>query len=183
MEAARSTSRRRDRRVKPALERRDPQRYAEQRVPRVAPLLRAIECYEPHDARGGDRQPDRIERIRIDHADDRYRGDVVEDGQCQQEHPQLGRAARADDGKRSEQERGVRADHDSPAPGFFARRIERQIEQGGDDHAPQRRGGGDEYAPTVGQLAHRKFATDFEPDDEEEQRHQSVVHPVAKIHR
>ena len=43
--------------------------------------------------------------------------------------------------------------------------------------------GGDDDAAAVGQLADRQLAPHLEPDDEEEQRHQPVVDPVAEVHR
>ena len=38
-------------------------------------------------------------------------------------------------------------------------------------------------APALAQLAEVELALGLQPDDEEEERHQSLVDPVAQVHR
>ncbi len=124
-----------------------------------------------------------VEVLRVRDADDADRDDVVEDHQGEEEHPQLGGRGRADERQGPEEERGVAADDDAPPVGRLPAGVHRQVEQGR-QHQPADAGehGQDEAAP-LGELADGEVAAHLEADDEEEQRHQAVVDPVAEVHR
>ncbi len=55
------------------------------------------------------------------------------------------------------------------------------VDQGRDEHAAQRRGQRECGAPKLAQLPAVDLATDLEPDDEEEDRHQPVVDPEMEV--
>ena len=83
----------------------------------------------------------------------------------------------------AERERGVRRHRRSPAVGARAAGVEREIDHDRNGHAPERRRRGNRQPPTFAQLAEVELALGLEPDDQEEQRHQPLVDPVAQVER
>jgi hypothetical protein len=171
-----------DRRVQPRLVRRHPQRQADQQVRGRAPFGAGGEDGERDHAGRGDGERDEVDRVGVGDADDRHGDDVVEHRERQQEHAQLGRAARADDRERAEQERRVGADHDAPAVRRLAGRADQQVQQRRHDDPARRGDGGHDDPAAVGQLPDRELAPHLEADDEEEDRDQPVADPVAEVH-
>ena len=86
-------------------------------------------------------------------------------------------AERADDADR---ERDVGGHRDAPA----ARRAapgDRQVDRGRHGHPADRRGDGEHRRPAGGQVAGGHLPADLQADEDEEERHQPVVHPVAQV--
>jgi hypothetical protein len=164
------------------LDGRDPEHDADAEVDRAAPDPgpRQRRDRDQGSARDGDR--DDVEVAGVDDPDQRHGHDVVGDGQCQQEDPQLGRDPRPDDRQRAEHEGGVGRDHHAPAASRVAGRGNRQVDQRRHDHAADSGDRRDRHAPAIGQLADRQLAAHLEPDHEEEQRHQPVADPVGEVH-
>jgi hypothetical protein len=67
------------------------------------------------------------------------------------------------------------------APGTT--RVERQVQADGTRHGGHRHEGERGEAPALAQLPDGDLALGLEPDDEEEERHQPLVDPVAQVHR
>ena len=111
------------------------------------------------------------------------RGDVVDDHQREQEHAQSRRAVAADEREDAERERGVGADRDAPALRVGRTAVEREIDERRRDDAADRGDDRRRQTPPLAQLAHVELAPDLEADDEEEERHQAVVDPVAEVQR
>ena len=170
-----------ERRVDPGLERREPHACADDRVGGRAPDAEPAE--EEHDAEqpDGDTERDRVDALRVDAGDDGERADVVRDREGQDEDAEAKRAAAAEERDHAERERGVGRDHDPPALARVAR--EREVGERGHDHPADRRRDRNADTAAVAELAHVELAADLEPDDEEEERHQAVVHPVAEVLR
>ena len=82
----------------------------------------------------------------------------------------------------AERERDVRRHRDPPARGARAlrHRARGRAAPGRPSRRPPRPPGS-AAARRSPQLARRELALDLEPDDEEEQRHQAVVHPVSEV--
>src|SRR5690606_20570791 len=166
--------------VHPALEDGGPQRDAEDDVggdaadPQFA--QRRDEREQHHrGAQRGQRQVGGVEQ-----RDDGDGQDVVGDGQGQQEHPERGGAAGTDDRDQAEGERGVGADRDAPAHGAGPARVERQVDQGGADHAADGGADRDHDDAPFAQFAEGEFAGQLQADGEEEQHHQAVVDPLVQ---
>lgn len=114
-----------ERRVDARFKCRYPDDEADGQIGTVAPEAHPRQHCE--DAEPGDhhRERDQVDRFRIDGADHRDGDDVVDDGEGQQEDPQLGRAA-TDYRQRPEQEGGVGGDDDAPARGGVAAAVDQE---------------------------------------------------------
>ena len=120
-----------------------------------------------------------LDVIGVEQRDHAQRADVVDDGQGQQEDPQPGRVLGPDDRQRADQERGVGGDHHTP--GTCVRRRDglnsRKTTAGTMSPA---------IAATTGTAARARSVSSpmanstlhLQPDDEEEERHQTVVDEV-----
>jgi hypothetical protein len=106
---------------------------------------------------------------------------VVDDRDGQEEDAQPGGCPAADHGQHAERERRVGRHRDAPAGRRVARPVERQVDQHGHRHAAHTCQYRQRDALALAQLAHVEFPPGLEADDEEEQRHQSVVDPVAQV--
>ena len=83
-------------------------------------------------------------------------------------------------GQHPEREGDVGRHGDAPTVGARAADVERQVEQRRDDHAAEGAAAG--RPPPGARAAGRdQLALDLQADDEEEQRHQAVVDPVAEV--
>ncbi len=171
----------RDRRVQARFDRGDPENGADDCIDGAAPDPEAAEDDDDHETGDPDRDRDEIDRVGVDGADHGDRGDVVGDRQRQQEDAQLGRAIRADERERAEQERRVGPDHHAPAVRRLAGGVEREIQQRGQHHAADCGDPGNDEPAALGELAHRQLTADLQSDHEEEGRHQPVVDPVGEI--
>ena len=61
--------------------------------------------------------------------------------------------------------------------------VEREVDRDRHHHPPDRGDHGDRQPLALAQLAHVHLALGLEPDDEEEERHQPLVDPVAQVGR
>ena len=118
----------------------------------------------------------RVEVLGVDERDDAERPDVIDDGEREEEDAEPAGNARSDEGESSYEERRVRRYDDSP-------RV-LMTRSGRDDHEQERRDGktghGRDHrhhcAGPARELADGELAPHLEPDGEEEDRHQGVVH-------
>ena len=85
--------------------------------------------------------------------------------------------------ERAERERGVGRHRRAPAARAVAARVERQEDRDRHRHAAERGGHGDPDPPPLAQLAQVELALGLEPDDEEVERHQALVDPLAQLVR
>ena len=139
--------------------------------------------HEDGDAveRNGDRERGEGEVVGVGERDDEERGDVVDDHQREQEHAQSRRAVAADEREDPEREGGVGSDRDAPTLRVGRTAVEREIDERGCDDAADRGDDRRRQTPPLTQFAHVELAPDLEADDEEEERHQAVVDPVAQV--
>ena len=172
-----------DRGVHAGLEGRDPEHEDDQDVGRRLPHPRAVEDDQDDQARRGDGQRAHREVVGVDDADHADRDDVVDDGQREQEDPQLRRHRRPDQRHHAQQEGGVGADHGAPAGGLLTGGVEREEDRGRHEHAGDAGDERDDGAAAVGELADGELLADLEADHEEEHDHQAVVDPVVQVHR
>ena len=117
----------------------------------------------------------------VDGGDDQQRPQVIEDGQGEQEHPQPRGYSRREQRQRPERERGVRRHRRPPAASPCAAGIEREVDEHRRKHPAERCHHGDRQPLALAELTGVELALGLEPDDEEEERHQAVVHPVAEV--
>lgn len=159
-----------------------PERDGHQHVGRGLPDLPAAEEPEGDEAGGGNHQGHGVELLGVHRPDHAHRHDVVDHRQHEEEDPQLGRADRAHERERPEEEGGVRADDHAPAAGRLPVGREQEVEQRREEHAAEPGDQGDDDATAPGELTDRELAPHLEADHEEEQRHGAVVDPVAQVH-
>ena len=91
------------------------------------------------------------------------------------------RAAGSDQREHAEREGGVGRHGGSPAVRPVAAGVERQVDQDRQRHAPDRCAQRDRDPPPLAQLPHVELALGLEPEDQEEERHQALVHPVPQV--
>ena len=170
-----------DRRMDSRLEQCDPERQRDDEVGRAVPD--AGSSHEDGDdvQRDRDRQRGEREVVGVRHGDDQERGDVVDDDERQQEDAQPRRAVAADESEDAEGERGVGPDRDAPALRAGCAAVEREVDQRRRDDAADRGDDRCREPAAFAQLAHVELAPDLQADDEEEERHQPVVDPVAQL--
>jgi hypothetical protein len=94
----------------------------------------------------------------------------------------LGGCGWPDECQGAEQKGSVSADHDAPAPSSFPIRGDQQREQGGNHDPADAREHRQDHPATVGELSDGEVPAHLPADDEEEDRHETVVDPVAKVH-
>ena len=168
-------------RIDSGLEERDPERGPEHRIDE--PAMRAQRARDEDRDEAPDRDDEGAddERVRVRRRDHEERDDVVDDDDREHERAESVREARADERQHAERERRVRGHHGPPAVRGATAGVEGEVDQHGRGHPAD---SGDErqrHAAALAQLAHVELAARFEPDDEEEERHQPVVDPVAQV--
>ena len=109
------------------------------------------------------------------------REDVVDDRDRQHEQLHARRDAVAEQREHADGERDVRRGRDRPARRLRCARGDRQEDERGEHHAAEGGEDGQRRGAPVAQLAADELAFDLQADDEEEDRHQAVVDPVAQI--
>ena len=165
-------------RVHAGLQHGDPQHDTDEYVGRHP---RYVESVQDHtDAQRGDAHEQCREGQvrRVEDRDDRDGCEVVEDGQRQQENLERRRYASTEDTQQSQCKRDVGGDRDPPA--IECQRIlpiERCIDGRRDRHASNCAKPRQHHLARGRQFALQEFAFDLESDEEEEHRHQPVVHP------
>jgi hypothetical protein len=130
--------------VHPRGEGREPHQQPDQHVDRGAPEPDEAQREQGQEQRRGGQQRHDVDVVGVEQRDRGHRADVVHDRQGQQEHPQLVRAARPDQGQHPDHHRGVGGDRDAPRPCRRPARVEQQEQRGRHGqpaHRGQRRGG------------------------------------------
>ena len=117
----------------------------------------------------------------VDDGDDQQGDDVVDDDDRQQEGPQaVGK--RGPTRASMPSAKAVSVDIATPHPWAEASpRVDGQVDRDRHDHPAE---GGEHRqgeAAALAQLADVELAPHLEPDDEEEERHQAVVDPIAEV--
>ena len=120
---------------------------------------------------------------RVDRRDDGERDHVVDDEHGDEEDAEPLGVERSGQGQGSERERGVGRHRRAPPVLGWLTRVDDQ-EQGHRDEHPGDAGGQRQHGTTpLPQLADVELPPRLETDDEEEERHQPVVHPAAESER
>ena len=161
----------------------DPQREADDEV-RDA-VAHACPPHDQHheEEREGDRERLHRDVLREREGNDRERYDVVKDHEGEEEGPHTRRPPATDEREEAQREGRVGRHRDRPAPGGRLAGVEREVDERRRQHPSD--GGEDrrrDPAPFP-QLSHVELTADLEADDEEEERHESVVDPAAEIQR
>ena len=132
---------------------------------------------------GGDQQRPEDHFVAVGDADHQQGDHVVDDDDRQHEATQAVGEARPDQRQHPQRERGVGRHRHPPAAGRVAAAVEGQVDRDRQRHAAERRQHRQGEAAALAQLADVELAPHLEPDDEEEERHQAAVHPVAQALR
>jgi hypothetical protein len=122
-----------------------------------------------------------VEGRRVDRRDDDERDEVVDDDDREHERAQALREAWADQGEQPERERRIGRHDRSPAVRGRAPRVEGKKESDRGRHPAHGREHRQGEATTFAEFAQVEFAPGLEPDDEEKERHQAAVDPLAKV--
>ena len=85
--------------------------------------------------------------------------------------------------KHPEREGSIRRHRRSPAVGARVAGVEGQVDRDRHRHAAEGRGQREQDPSPLAQLAQVELAPRLEPDHEEEERHQPLVHPLAQVER
>jgi len=120
---------------------------------------------------------------RVDRRDHQQSAEVVDDGEAEEEHAQPRRRTGREQRQRAEGESGVGRHRGAPAATAGTARVEHQVDSDRDSHPADRGEDGDRQPPAVPQLAQVELALGLEPDDKEEERHQTLVDPMAQVSR
>ena len=111
------------------------------------------------------------------------RDDVVDHDDGQHERPQAIGESWAYEREHPERERGVRRHRGAPAVRARTSGVGREVDADRDGHAAEAGERRQRDPPPLSKLSYVELATRLEPDHEEEERHQSAVHPVPEVHR
>ena len=133
------------------------------------------------DRRCGERGP--IEPCGIGDRDDRDGAEIVGDRHARQEQLEARRRAAAEQREDSDRKGDIGRRRDRPAANEIAGPRDRDIDDGRQRHAD---GGSDQRQTTargIAQIAFQPLALDLQPDEQEEDRHQAVIHPEVQIGR
>ncbi len=173
----------RDRRMDARLEQGDPERDADHRRRGGAPDRREAQADEHAEEPNRDGQRRERDVGAVDGGDDEQRAQVVDHGQGEQEDPQARGAAGRRQRQQAERERRVGRHRGAPAVRAPAAGVEGQVDGDGDEHAPEPGHDGQRQARAIAQLAEIELALGLQADDQEEERHEAVVDPLAQVGR
>ena len=112
-----------------------------------------------------------------DHDD---RADVVDHGEAEEQNPQTRGHSRSEQREHADGERDVGRHRDRPARCAATSDVQRREDRSRDEHPADGRGERKRSLAERGQLALEDLAPDLETHDEEEDRHQPLVHPEVK---
>lgn len=139
----------------------------------------AVEREEHHAAghRGG--EPARDDAGRVEQGDDDDRQQVIDDGDAYQQHSNGDRHPGAEDGQHPNGKRDIRCSGNRPpvqmkgvAP------VDQHEDERGNGHAANGSQARQSTAAPGGEFAVEQFLLDFQPHQQEEDRHQAIVDPV-----
>ena len=171
----------RDGRVDPGLERGHPHGDAQHHVDRRGPDADPLEPEDPRAECDRDGQSAPRDAPGIEQRQDEDGADVVDDRERQEERLEVGRRAPGRERQDTQRERRVGGHGDTPSPGSLAPRIDREIQQGRDHHAAERRNHREGRRLDLAELAGHQLPLDLQAHDQEEQREQPVVHPMREV--
>ncbi len=137
-------------------------------------------------ARAGNRQQkaDRdekrheVDRVRVEDRDDDDRADVVDDCEGQQEELERGRHTRTEQTHDADRHGDVGRHGDAPTPCPVPTHVDGDVDERGNDHAADGSDGRQRGGARITQLALDQLPFDLQPDHEEEDRHEPLVHPL-----
>jgi hypothetical protein len=139
---------------------------------------RAAEDQQAGERGAGDGEGCRREVVGVEQRDDHDRTNIVQDGERHQEHLEPHGHAVAEERKHAEREGDVGGRGNRPAlRGERIAPVEPKVDRGGQRHPARRRERGEHPLRGTGELACLHLAREFQPDEEEEHRHQPVVDP------
>jgi hypothetical protein len=118
--------------------------------------------------------------LRVRGGDHHQRDEVVDHGEREQPYPQP-RPTGRHEGEHTEGKRRVRGHRCAPAVRAATTRVEHQEDRYRDGHAADRRQKRQGDPPALAQLADVDLALGLQSRDEEEERHQPLVHPAAEV--
>ena len=140
-----------------------------------------IEQGEEHKGHSKSAKVDAV-AARVANRNHENRTDIVCNRQGQNHHAERMRHLLAQNSHAADHERDIRRRRDSPAV-RRSRRAKRQVNQSGEQHTARRGDNREARRLRVVEFAVGHFAFDFEPDVEEEYRHQRVVDEPVQIAR
>ncbi len=159
-----------------------PQHQREQDIGPVARDAHLVEHHHGNHHRARCGQPAQLDVGGVEQRNHQHRPDVVDDCHGQQEQAERGGAAIAQQPENAHRESDVGRCGNGPATQQFGIAAHHaDIDQCRHGHPGD--GRENRQSPRLGgrQLSFDPFALHFEPDDEEEHRHQTVVDPQVKI--
>ena len=106
--------------------------------------------------------------------------EVIDDREGEEEDLQGEWRPPAEEGQDTHGKRDIRRHRDSPTFRPIPAKVEGGIEEGRHEHSAEGRGRRERGLADRGEFAVHEFALDLEPDHEEENGHQAVVHRMAK---
>ena len=135
----------------------------------------AVEAPEREDDRERGRAPGNARRLPIEERDDHDGENVVGDGEGLEEDLGLGRDPVAQERHHAERERDVRRDRRRP-PVHGAALVDDEVDEGGNRHAADGGEHGQGSLARTAQLADGELVLELDAHEQEEDRHEEVVH-------
>jgi hypothetical protein len=166
--------------VHPRLQEGEPDAGPDDDVRRDEPDLEPLHDHDDEQPAEGAGQPPQLEVGRVEHRDHQDRADVVDDREGQQEQPCRRRDPAAEQAEHPDRERDVGRHRDPPTPAGVAAACDRDVDQRGDRHAPERSSDRQRGRARVAEVTADELVLDLQADDEEEDDHQRVVDPVLE---
>ena len=154
----------------------DPERDVREQAAHVEPSQH--EHREDHADRAQRGFP--FEGRRVEERDHDDGADVVDDRDREQEEFELGSDSAPEQGDHSQRDRDVGRHRNAPTVAPSSTGIERDIDERGHRHPTERGNHRQRRLARFPELALDELAFDLEAHDEEEHRHQTVVHPLPK---
>ena len=128
-----------------------------------------------HDAERGDAEAPERDARGVEEGDDEDGAEVVDDREREEQHPERGGDALAEEAEDAEREGDVGRHGDAPARARGRRARDGEVDERRGDHAPERSGRRERGAAPLGKLALVHLAADLHPHDEEEDDHEAIV--------
>ena len=161
----------------------EPEGDAEQRVREGMARAHEVQCNEGDEYRGGAAHCAPVERACVKKCDHQHCAQIVRNRECGKEDTQSARHAVAEQRQNAERERDIGGHRGAPTGRARPSGIEHGIQRRRDQHPAQCSSDGQGSGAPRGQFADEHFTLDLEPNEEEEDGHQAVVHPVMDRQR
>ncbi|GAA3712669.1 hypothetical protein GCM10023082_08040 [Streptomyces tremellae] len=162
----------------------DPDGERQDRVPGALPQPGRADGQDEGEEADGGQQRGQRDVAAVGEGDHGEGDEVVHHGDREDEGAQPWRQPAApEQGEDPEGEGGVRGHGGPPAVLRAVSRVEGEVDQRGHGEAARARDERQRDAAPVAQLAHVELAPRLKADDEEEQRHQTAVDPLAQAER